>query len=177
MHVETVKVGRLADKSGVHQLLEQRGTHAVNVHRLARGEVCEVAQQLRGTLRARAARGALALGAVDRRAADRTAVRQTVGLRAVGALVLQHAHDLRNDLARLAHHDGVADADVLLVDEVLVVERRVRDGRSGQMHRLKDRLRRQHARAAHLHDDVRHAGLLLLGRVLVGDGPARHLAR
>ena len=43
LYVETVKVGRLADKPGVHQLLEQRGADAVNVHRLARGEVCEVA--------------------------------------------------------------------------------------------------------------------------------------
>ena len=33
LYVETVKVGRLADKPGVHQLLEQRGADAVNVHR------------------------------------------------------------------------------------------------------------------------------------------------
>ena len=57
------------------------------------------------------------------------------------------------------------------------MERRGGDGRPRKSHGLDDHLRRQHARAAHLHHHVEHAALLLLWRVLEGHRPAGRLGR
>ena len=56
---------------------------------------------------------------------------------------------------------------------VLVVKRGARDRGARHGHRIELRHRREHARAAHLDADLAEHRLLLLGRELEGDGPAR----
>ena len=79
-------------------------------------------------------------------------------------LVLFDTHDLRNDLAGLLHNDRVADTDILVRDEILIVQRRIRDGRTGKAHGFDDRLRRQHTGAPDLHHNVDHLRRFLLRR-------------
>ena len=97
--------------------------------------------------------------------------------RALRPLIAHDGEDLGDDLPSLLHEHHVADAQVEVVDEVLIVQRGVRDGRAGQTHRLNDRLRREHTRAADLHDNVAHTALLLLRRILICHRPARELCR
>ena len=94
-----------------------------------------------------------------------------VGLRSLRPPVLQHLHDLGDNLPRLLYQHRVPDADVLFGDEVLVVEGGVGDGGARQANRLHHRLGGEHAGAPHLHHDVHHPGGLLLRRILVGRRP------
>ena len=136
-----------------------------------------VAQPLRRALRTRAAQGRTVRVAHDGRAALRAGIRHMKRHRALRPLLAHDGEDLGNDLPRLLHEHRVADAQVKVVDEILVMQRGIRDGRAGQTHRLNDRLRREHTRAADLHDDVAHAALLLLRRVFIRHRPARELRR
>ena len=67
----------------------------------------------------------------------------------------------------------IADPDVLAANLVEVVERRAGDGRTRHLGRREVRDRRQRPGPPHVRDDVLDEALDLLGRVLVGDRPAR----
>ena len=127
--------------------------------------------------RAGAAQGRAVLVAHDGCAADGASVRQMVRLRAFRALGEHDLENFRDDLPCLSDFDGIADADVLVGDEVLIVERRGGDGRPGQMHGSDDGARGENARASDLHDDILQYRLLDLGRVFEGCGPAREFGR
>ena len=137
----------------------------------------KIARQLRGALRAGAAQSRAVLIAHDGRAADGAFVRQVIGLRALRAPGEHDLENFRDDLACFPDLDGIADADVLIRNKILIVERRGGDGRSGQMHGSDDGARGENARAAHLHDDILQYRLLDLGRVFEGCCPAREFGR
>ena len=88
----------------------------------------QVAQQLSGALRPGAAGVGPVLVPFHRGSADRADLGQEVGLRPLGPLLPYHRQHLGDDLPRLAHQDGVPNADVLFGDKVLVVESGVGDG-------------------------------------------------
>ena len=106
-------------------------------------------------------------------ATDRALTRKNIGDAAGRALVLDDADHLGDDVAGALHHDGIADADVLAGDLVLVVERGVRDHHAADRDGLEFRDRRQRAGAADLDLDGLQDGHGLLSGELVGDGPAR----
>ena len=175
LRFEVVKLRRGADQSRVDERFAQR--HAEAVHRVARSEMRNVPQPLRRAFRARAAQRHAVLVADDRRAALRATLRHMKRHGIRRALVPHDGEHLRNDLARLLHQHRVADAQIELVDEILIVQRGVRHRRPGQTHGVNDGLRRQHAGAAHLHHNIAHTALLFLRRVLIGHRPARELRR
>jgi hypothetical protein len=80
---------------------------------------------------------------------------------------------LRDHVAGALDHDRVADAHVLALDLVAVVQRRVRDRHTADAHRLELRDRRQCTRASDLHFDREHGGGRLRRRELVRHRPAR----
>ena len=84
---------------------------------------------------------------------------------------------MRYDLPRLLDNDGISNADIPLGDEILVVQRGVGDGGSGQTDRSHHRLRCQNTGPADLNDDVLHRRLLLLRRVFPRSGPAGKFCR
>ena len=90
-----------------------------------------------------------------------------------GAPLRDGADDLRDDLARALHDDVVADADVLPVDVVLVVERRLFHRDAAHLHGLQDGVRVQRAGTSDVDADVQQACDRPLRRELPGDGPAR----
>ena len=94
----------------------------------------EIPQQLGGALRPGAADGGAVLITAHRRAAHRADVRQEIGCKHCKAFFLYNAQYFWDDLPRLLHHHRIADADILLGDEVLVVEGGVGDGGARQAH-------------------------------------------
>ena len=99
--------------------------------------------------------------------------------RALGAVAQldDRAEHLGDDVAGLAQHDGVADQHALGLDDVLVVQRRLPHDAARDARRLHDRERRRAPGAPDRDDDVEQLRVDLLGRVLVGDRPARRAAR
>ena len=132
----------------------------------------QVAQQLGGALRPGTADVGPVLVPGHRRPAHRADGGQQVGDSPLGALLLHHGHNLRDDLPRLLHDHPVPDADILFRNKVLVVEGGVGDGGARQPDGGNHRLGGEHPGAAHLNHDVLHHALLLLRRVLVSRRPA-----
>src|SRR5690554_5479160 len=83
-----------------------------------------------------------------------------------------HARYLGYDIAGAPHDDDVADAHVLALDLILVVQRSVGNGHTAHVHRFEPRHRCELAGAPHLHVDADEARHLLLRREFVGKGPA-----
>ena len=108
-------------------------------------------------------------------AAHRAGIREEIGLCIHRAAGLVHLENLRDNLACFADFYGIADADVLIGDEVLVVEGGIGDGGTGQAHRHHHGLGRQDAGASHLHHNVLYHSLLDLRRIFEGRRPAREL--
>ena len=96
--------------------------------------MAQVVLELRGAVEVRAARHDLALEPHGLRPADRAVLRGASLARAPSALLEHDLHHLRDHVAGALHHDGVADAHVLALDLVLVVERGVRDRDPADVH-------------------------------------------
>ena len=89
----------------------------------------------------------------------------------------QHrADDARDHVAGADHGHDVADADVVVADVVLVVQRRVGDGRAADLHRLEHGVGVEHAGAADADHDVEQLRARVARAELVGDRPARVFA-
>ena len=150
-------------------------SEAFEVERLAGGEVGDVGARLGRALEIRAAPGDKAFLLADRSATGRAfsvdAVIERVRNRAFR--VADDFDDGGDDFAGFFDEHGRAEADVLAVDFVLVVQRGAGDGGAGNEdgRELGDGC--QHAGAADLDDDVVERGFLLLWQEFVGGGPAR----
>ena len=170
---QVVQVSRRLDQSGVDQLLQVALAAAVDVHRVTRRKVHQVAQQLRRTRGTRAADSRLVLIVVHRRAAHRTELRELIRNRIQRAPVLFHADDLRNDFSGFSDGNNVAHAGIELTDKIAVVQRCTRNRGARKPYRLEHGIRRQHAGASHCDDDILEKRLLDLRRVLVRRRPPR----
>ena len=128
------------DEVLAQKLLEHRRPAALDVHRVAAHKVDQMARQLRGAVGVRAAHGRGALLAHNGAAARRARVGQMVrhSPRRVG----NDGDDFGDDLAGLAQTHGVADADILFGNEVLVVQGGAADGRAREQDRLEHGRRR-----------------------------------
>ena len=177
LDLQSIEIGGRLNQTGLNQLIQHRRAQAVNIHGVAGGKVGQIPQPLGGTLRAGTADGGAVFIPGHRRAADGTAIRQIIGHRARRPLLPNHLHDLGDDLPRLLYDHGIANADILLSDEILVVEGGKGNGGTRQAHRLQHGLGRQHTGPAHLDHDVLQYGGLLLRRIFIGDGPLGALGR
>jgi len=109
-------------------------------------------------------------------AADRTVVGKQVRLRILRPAVEHDRDDLGDHVAGALDHDGVADADILARDLVLVVQGGTLHDHTPDGDRLEHRHRGQRALAANLDPDVVQHGLRLLCGKFLGDRPARRPA-
>ena len=134
-----------------------------------------VPAELGGTLRPGAAQERTVLVLLHGCAADRAAVGQMIGRSSLGALGKIDLQNFRDDLPCLADENGIADADVPLPDEILIVQRGVCHRRARQTDRPHHRLGGQHAGPSHLHHDVLHHGGLDFRGILVGSSPLGEL--
>ena len=92
---------------------------------------------------------------------------------APGPSVQGRTDDLGDDVAGLAHDDGVPRADILQAHLVLVVQRRHRHGGPTDEHRLEHREGRRATGATDRHHDVLEERRPLLRGELEGDRPTR----
>ena len=149
----------------------------VDVERRARDEMDQPLDALRLADQAAGAAPHRLAGRAHRvAAAHRADLGVHVRLRILRPPFGYHGNDLRDHVAGALQHDGVADADVLAGDLVLVVQRRVLHQHAADIHRLEPRDRRQRAGAADLDADVLQHGHRLFGGELPGDRPARRAA-
>ena len=128
--------------------------------------------ELGRALRAGTPDGGAVLVPGHRGPAHRAGLRQMVGLRSLRPQILEDLHHLRDDLSRLLEHHRVPDADVLLINKILVVEGGVGDRGSRQTHRLHHHLWRQHSSTPHLDYNPSNPARFLFRRVLIGNCPA-----
>ena len=164
-------------QSALEQLRDQRIAHAVDVHHPARSEVQDALAQLRRAVRIHAAMIGLALGAHDVAAAHRAVFRHVKMLLAARMLlVVEHLHDLGNDVAAALDLHPVADEHAEPLDFIHVVQRGAADGGAADRHRLERRDRREFPGAPHLHQDVFDLRYARARGILVGDCPARRFA-
>ena len=170
---QAVEIAAVLHEAALHQQIRDRFAEAVDVHRAAADEVFEQAEALRRALAVRAAVRRLALGARDGRAADGARLRHVKALLFARALAEHGPDHLRDDVAGALDDDGVADAHVLQVDNVFVVQRRELHRRAADHHGLEHRERVERAGAADVHVDPEELRRRLRRRELVGDGPAR----
>ena len=111
-------------------------------------------------------------GSPQRRALRR---RHDLALGAGALGLVEHAGHERDHVAGAAHEHGVADLDPARPDHLLVGERRARDRRAADEHRLQRRDRRDLAGLADVPQHVgQHRGLLL-GRELERERAARRV--
>ncbi len=172
-------VGRLGDPALVQESLQLLLANALDVEGPPRDEVDQVPDLLEGAgeLARAAARhrhrpaggGLLHHRRLQRADAD---AGEFIGRAAVRAIGVDGPEDLRDHIAGPLQGHGVADADVLALDLVGVVQGGVADHHAADRHRMQPRDRGQGARTAHLDVDGLQGGGGLLGGELVGDGPA-----
>ena len=174
---QIIDVCRGTNSAHCYELLDDGIAQSLNIHGIARHKMRNVSGKLRRALRTGAADGRTVRIALHGRAADRAGRRKMIGLRPRRALFLHHGEDFGDDLPGLADADGIADADVLFGNKVLVMQGGICDGRSRQPYRTDHRLRRQDAGSSNLHCNVLHNRFLDLRRILVGAGPAREFRR
>ena len=170
---EPEQIGRLGDIPEVDELIDDRRTQAFDVHRAACGEVDEQLAPLRGTERIQAAPHHLPLLAHEQRVAGGAVLGHLPRGGPLGTLLEDHSLDLGDDVACLVDQHRVADAHVLARHLVLVVEGAAPNRGTRDQRGFQDRDRRHGTGAPDLDVDVEHLRLVLLGRELVGDRPAR----
>src|SRR5690606_25686687 len=112
-----------------------------------------------------------------RRSASRTRIRKLKRLRSRRPFFLHHRNHRRNNFARLLHHHEISDPHILSRDFSRVMQRRSRNRRSRQHHRVQFRHRRQSPRPPHLNPAPVQARFRLLRREFVSDRPTRSLRR
>ena len=149
--VEAEDVARLADQPVVPEGGDVLLAEPLDVEAMARHKVPEPLDGLRGADQpAGAAPRDLAGLAHREAAADRAMIGKLVRHRLLRAAIEHDRDDLRDHITGALHDDGVADADVLALDLVLVVQRGALHDDAADRDRLEHRHRRQRALAADL---------------------------
>ena len=165
------------DQALVPERLDMPGAQPFDVERIARNEVLQAFDGLRGTDQpAGAAADGFAFLASRQAAAFGAIVRKLEGLRGRRTFALDHRYDLGNDIAGALDDDRIALADLLAGDLVLVVERRPADHDAADRDGTQVGHRGERAGAADLDRDRFEHGLRPLGGKFMGDGPARRTA-
>ena len=161
------------EQVGVGELPHPLLAEPFDVQRAAAGVVHDALHLLHRAVDVDAVVVRLAFEADERFAALRALVGELPAARPLRPLGEDRADHFGDDVTGVPHDDGVARTHVLARDVVLVVQRRERDVRAADEHRLEHRERRRPSGAADAHHDVPEDRGLLLGRELVGDRPAR----
>src|SRR3970282_1181855 len=113
---------------------------SLDVHRAAPGEVSDPLEALaRASGLVRAAIVRLALGTHERRVARRAGLRHVPAARALLALRRDRPDNLRDHVPGAPNDHGVPLSDILAMDLVLVVQRRVGHSDAADEHGFKNR--------------------------------------
>jgi hypothetical protein len=172
--IERIEVGGRLHHPRIDQLVHQFLAQPFDVQRPPRGEMQQRLLALRRAEQAAgAARHRFVRQSHDCRTAD-GAMRRNMKQGGTRLPAAGHcAHHLGDHIAGTPHHDRVAHPDVLAMELVLVVQRRVGHRHAADEHWLQPRHRRDRAGAPDLHFDRDEPRRGLLGRKLVRDREPR----
>ena len=134
-----------------------------------------VSAQLSRTLRTGTAHEGTILVTLYLRTANRAIGWQMVRYRIFRTLGKIHFQNFRNDFTGLADFHRVANTNVTLRDEILIVKGCVGNGGTCQTNRANHCLGGQHTGTAHLDDDIFHHRVLDFRGILVGHCPLGEL--
>ena len=154
-----------------HQLSGNRCAKALDIHGVPGCKVDDIAQSLCRTFGVHTAQSRFIFQMNDRCAAGRTD-----GWHFVGLSILCMAGDtdhFRDDIASLAHLNGIADAKTKLMDKIFIVQCCAGNRGACQKYGVKAGGRRQHTGTAHCDLNAAQGSFLDLRRILKGDCPAR----
>ena len=170
---QRIQIRNRVHKAAVCQLDCDGFAQAVDRHRIAGGKMNQVAQALGRAFRVYAAQRGFAFQVGNRRAAGRAGRRHFVIGRACGMAC--DADDFRDDIAGLAHPDGIPDPDAEGADDIGVVQARTGNACACQEDRVKHGGWGEHAGAANRDFHFPQNRFLDFGRILEGNRPAREL--
>ena len=123
------------DKTFFNQLGGNCRAKAINIHGITGCKMNEVAQSLGRAFRVDTAQGSFIFQMNDRCPAGGADLRHLIRLCIL--CMPGHTDDFRNDIARLTHLNGVANAEAKLFDEILVVQSGAGNGGAGEENRVK----------------------------------------
>ena len=172
---QIIQVGRRRHQALFHQRLHQGRTKALDIHGVTAGKMGDTAQKLCRAFGTGTAEGGFTLFLHHRCAAHRAGFGHGKHPRIFPAQAVVHAQHFGNDIACLAHQDGITDADIPLADKVQIVQGGTAHGSAGQAYWLEHRVGGQHAGTSNLDDDVQQLGRFFLGRIFVSYRPPGHL--
>ena len=92
------------------------------------------------------------------------------------ALVAHNSQHLGDNLSSFVNNNPVANANILSLDEILVMQRGSANDAAAEPHRRQHSRRRKHTRAAYAPVDILQRSFRLFRRIFKGDGPAWVLA-
>ena len=87
--------------------------------------------------------------------------------------VAGHTDDLRNDITRFAHLNGISDTQTQLTDKIFIMKGGTGNCGACQKHRVKAGSGSQNAGASHADFNTAQCSLFDFGRILERNGPAR----
>ena len=164
-------------ESGINQRLQNSLSAAVNVHRIARHKMHEIAQQLCRTFCAGAANRRFIFVLKDRCAAHRTDLWHFIRHGVFRPLFRHITENFRYNLACFAHANGIANTDIFLPNKIAVVQGRAADSCARQLYRIQHGIWRQHAGSADSDNNIAQNRFFDFRRILIRGRPARIFCR
>ena len=168
-----IQIREVAHQALLDQLLDERLAQPLDVHRAAGGKVLEAAAEpgrARGVI---AAPDDLVLVAHQLTAAGAATGGHDPRHRIGRTQAENRRNHARDHIPGFLDHDSVAFPEVLARDVFGVVQRRHRDRRTGEEHRLEDGIGRVRACPSDVDLDLPQLRVRLLRGELEGGGPAR----
>ena len=159
------------------QCNDRRFSKALDIHCIAADKVQDVVLHLCGasrilTLHIRRICFTYSMGATNR-----AYIRNHIGLRILRTFVRHHCFDARYDLPRFVDENRVAETHIQTVDIILVVQGRSLDACTAELHGIEHCRGRNAPCPSDGQLNIAENRLLFLGRIFVGNRPARCLCR
>ena len=168
---QIVQIRHALHQAAVHQLIDQRVAHAIDIHHAARSEMQDRFLQPRRAIGVDAAAGRFALFAHHVAAANRARFRHAERLAVRALLLTRTTFGITSPLRSTTTVSPICTPSRSISSSLCSVARDTVTPLT--FTGLQVRHRRQSAGAAHLHLDVDDLGLAWRAAIFEGDGPAR----
>ena len=171
LYCQVIEICRRVYQPLIHQLRGDHGAQTVDVHCIPGCEVDDIAECLCRAFRVDTAQCGFIFQVHCRGTAGRAKFRHLVRLSV--RFMAGHTDDLRDDITRFAHLNGISDTQTQLTDKIFIVKGGTGNRGTCQKHRVKAGSGSQNAGAPHADFNTAQCSLLDLGRIFERNGPAR----
>ena len=159
----------------MHQFDNIVGAEPFNIHGGAAYKIDDMALQLSRAIVVGTLDVCCILLSQGRSAAYGACIRDLETHRPCRTFFLYHTFDLWDNLPRLIYDYRISDANVKVVNKILVMKSRPGNTGAAQPDRLKNGCRRDPTGAANRQFNVQDLAFLFLRWIFISHGPARHL--